>query len=60
MYRRSKFNEILLEIRETMSAEAEFDVKNFVEPLLARDKVSITDSTEETALGRRELTSTAD
>jgi hypothetical protein len=32
MYRRSKFNEILLEIRETMSAEAEFDVKKFVEP----------------------------
>jgi hypothetical protein len=60
MYRRSKFNEILLEIRETMSAEAEFDVKKFVEPLLARDKVSINDSTEETALGRRELTSTAD
>lgn len=37
MYRRSKFNEILLEIRETMSAEAEFDVAKFVEPLLAKD-----------------------
>jgi len=37
MYKRSKFNEILLEIRETMSAEAEFDVAKFVEPLLVKE-----------------------
>lgn len=60
MYRRSKFNEILLEIRETMSAEAEFDVKTFVEPLLGKDECAIPDSTEECALGLNELTTKAD
>jgi len=31
MYRRSKFNEILLEIRKEMAAEADFDVDLFAE-----------------------------
>lgn len=31
MYRRSKFNELLLEIRKEMSAEADFDVDLFAE-----------------------------
>lgn len=31
MYRRSKFNEVLLEIRKEMSAEADFDVDLFAE-----------------------------
>lgn len=31
MYRRSKFNELLLEIRREMSAEADFDVDLFAE-----------------------------
>lgn len=31
MYRRSKFNEILLEIRKEMAAEADFDVDIFAE-----------------------------
>ncbi len=31
MYRRSKFNEVLLEIRKEMSAEADFDVNLFAE-----------------------------
>lgn len=33
MYRRSKFNEILLEIRQEMSAEADFDVDIFTESI---------------------------
>lgn len=56
MYRRSKFNEILLEIRETMSAEAEFDVAKFVEPLLAKDTEATNIESEETS----ELTARAD
>ena len=43
-----------------MSAEAEFDVKTFVEPLLAKDECAIPDSTEESALGLNELTTKAD
>jgi len=31
MYRRSKFNEVLLEIRKEMSAEADFDIDIFTE-----------------------------
>ena len=31
MYRRSKFNEVLLDIRKEMSAEADFDVDLFAE-----------------------------
>ena len=31
MYRRSKFNDLLLEIRKDMSAEADFDVDLFAE-----------------------------
>ncbi len=31
MYRRSKFNEILLEIRKEMATEADFDVDLFAE-----------------------------
>lgn len=60
MYRRSKFNEILLEIRETMSADAEFDVKTFVEPLLSKVEPIVRDEFEETALDHGELTTKAD
>ncbi len=35
MYRRPKFLEILLEIREEMSREAEFDIDLFVENLFS-------------------------
>ena len=35
MYRRPKFLEILLEIRETMSREADFDVRIFAEKNLS-------------------------
>ncbi|HMT08919.1 MAG TPA: hypothetical protein PKA82_13015 [Pyrinomonadaceae bacterium] len=56
MYRRSKFNEILLEIRETMSTEAEFDVQKFVEPLLAKDTVAANVTSDETT----ELVTNAD
>jgi hypothetical protein len=56
MYRRSKFNEILLEIRETMSAESEFDVAKFVEPMLAKDTDANSVGTEEAT----ELTAKAD
>ncbi|MBL8180143.1 MAG: hypothetical protein JNL64_00860 [Blastocatellia bacterium] len=56
MYRRSKFNEILLEIRETMSAESEFDVAKFVEPMLAKDTEANSVGAEEAS----ELTSKAD
>ena len=51
MYRRSKFNEVLLEIRETMSAEAEFDVAQFVAPMLVKNEtaelVAVEDSAED-------------
>ena len=40
MYRRSKFNEILLEIRESMSAEADFDVAQFVAPMLVKNEAA--------------------
>lgn len=44
MYRRPKFLEILLEIREEMSREAEFDVNLFVEksfsPEIKKDETS--------------------
>ena len=33
MYRRSKFNEILLDIRQEMSAEVDFDVDIFTESI---------------------------
>ncbi len=44
MYRRPKFLEILLEIREEMSCEAEFDIGLFVENTFSakvkKDKIS--------------------
>lgn len=49
MYRRSKFNEVLLEIRESMSAEAEFDVAQFVAPLLAKNEASELVAVEDSA-----------
>lgn len=56
MYRRSKFNELLLEIREAMSAEADFDVAKFVEPILTKDASVETNSTEDSP----KLAATAD
>lgn len=38
MYRRPKFLEILLEIREEMSREAEFDIDLFVDKLFPADQ----------------------
>lgn len=40
MYRRSKFNELLLEIRKEMSAEADFDVDLFAE-MVRSDSTSV-------------------
>lgn len=46
MYRRSKFMEILLEIREEMSREADYDVDLFAEIIRSgksRNKINIHD-----------------
>lgn len=61
MYRRPKFLEILLEIREEMSREAEFDIDLFVENLFStgekKNKI-IEDTNKKSSNGFKIITET--
>lgn len=54
MYRRPKFLEILLEIREEMSREAEYDVDSFAEMLRSKSGIGKLHSLSENENGIRQ------